>query len=291
MSKELDQVVKSLSVNRGKIMKELNSVEYYKAFNKQGKITSEEEKVLMQKAFEGNKEASDKLILANIGFATATAKKQKFSNLEFDDMNQECIYGLIKATSKIKENCDNKLITYAAFHIKDTVAYANNECGRNIRVPMKDFKAMKKVRAIYGKLSGLYDSENECIARTASEMEISEEEVRNYLEISEPVKNLNNMVAQDDENRSYEETLCDTRIKTPEEEYVEKSMKEAFYKALERLPEIERKVLSMKWGLYGQEAMSFTEIGKALNYTRAWANSVEKKAKKHLSEYKDEIYA
>ena len=272
-------------------MKELNSVEYYKAFNKQGKISREEEMALLKKTYEGDKEASDKLILANIGFATATAKKQTFSNLEFDDMNQECIYGLIKATSKIKENCNNKLITYAAFHIKDTVGNANNECGKNIRVPMKDYKAMKKVRAIYGKLSGLFDSENECIARTASEMEISEEEVRNYLEMSEPVKNLNNMICQNDEYRSYEETLADDRIKSPEDECVEKGMKEALYKAIERLPEIERKVLSMKWGLYGQEAMSFTEIGKALNYTRAWANSVEKKAKKHLSEYKNEIYA
>ena len=269
----------------------MNSVEYYKAFNKQGKITKEEERELMNRASEGDLEAKHKLVLANIGFATASAKKQKFSNIEFDDMNQECIYGLIEATERIDKNRDNKLITYAAYQIMDAVGKANNYCGKNIRRPDADFKAMKKVRAVYGKHSNFCDNEQEVIARSSFELKITEDEVRYYLEISEPVKNLENMTSTNAECRNYEESIRDEKTKSPEEECVQNLMKENLYKALNKLPEIERKVLIMKWGLDGMEKMSFTEIGKAFNYTRSWANGIEKKAKQHLSEYKDEIYA
>lgn len=269
----------------------MNSIEFYSLFNKESQLSREEERELIIKSEQGSKAARDRLVLSNLKFAGYAAKHNKFSRMDSqDDLIGECIYGLVKAANNVNSKKDNKFITYANFYIKSAVDDANNKCGCAVRLPELQYRLLKKIMATNGKNLKLY--KDEIISRkvTANEIGVSEKEVELKLKQSQNALNLEDTFSNSEqEGRNYEDVMADSSNKNFEDEIIMKDSCDAIRKIVNRLPKKEACVLKLRFGLNGEEPMSFSEIGRRMGFTRAWANDIEKKAKKHLLQYADEL--
>ena len=270
--------------------KEMNTIKYYTRFNSEVQISKDEEQSLIGKAEMGDQQAKDKLVLSNLRFAGYAAKNNKFSRMDSDDLLQECVYGLVVAANKVKAGHDNLFVTYANSCIRSAIDDANNKYGSSVRLPEKQFRLLKKIKAVYDKNLKLYKNEKTSIKVTAEETGVSEKEVILKLQQGENESSLDNIFSDSDQNgRSYEDVTADYN-KSFEDDIIKEDSCTVIRNIVNRLPEKEASVLRLRFGLNGGEPMSFSEIGRRFGFTRSYANNIEKKAVKMLREqYGDEL--
>ena len=267
----------------------MNAVQFNRLFNQQALLTREEEKLLVKQAANGDEKAKQKLVLANLRYAKTYVDKVAFNNLDKDDLYIESIIGLIRAADHVSPEHDNGFLAYANWWMKATIDEAINKGGRFIRLPEMKFRDAKKVRAVYGKYKNRYDEDKKVREMTAKKLNLTEDEVNELLMISENVSSLEELFANNETYQNYEEKVADENTISLEDSVIESAIRKDIRKIVKRLPKKEADVLIKHFGLNGNPPMSFSEIGKVYGLTKAWANDVEKKAKKHLLQYADEL--
>ena len=270
----------------------LGSNDFYDVFNKDSILSRDMEKETMIKASKGDKKAQNLLVTANLNYARYCANKQTFSNLDYDDLLEECILGLVKASQNVQEKyCNQKFITYAHYYILDSIcnAMCNNA---NYKISNVKFRMLKKVVSIYNKLSVELDSAEECEKKIALFLNISEEDVHCYLILSQKLISLERtQVSKDDvESVQLSEMIRDDKNKTPEEDCINNLKNETFNKLINSLSEKEKKIFTMHYGLNGNKVVSMTNIGKEYGISRQNVYRIENKAKKYLCDnYKNDL--
>lgn len=268
----------------------MNTIDFYSQFNGQSQISREEEKQLIKRAEKGDKKAKDKLVLGNLKFASYMAKKSKFSKLEQDDLINECVCGLVKAANHVNSKYDNHFITYANLWVKNSIDNANNTSGDGVRLPEQKFRMMRKCRGIYSKFMSKYDDDIKSRRLAAEEMGLSLREFNEILNISENVISLDGIFENSDQDgRSYEDVISSFKEQSFEDKIIESDARKCIREIVNRLPAREADVLIKHFGLNGDAPMSFAEIGDSYGLTKSWANDLEKKARRSLMNYADEL--
>lgn len=234
----------------------------------------DEEYELALKAKSGDSYARERLVNANLRFVVSIAKQYQNRGLPLIDLISEGNIGLLTAIDKFEPEKGYHFISYAVWWIRQSILKAIGEKSRMIRLPMN--KSAELIQILQAK-TNLEKAGNEdaSIEEIAAECGMTSEEVVEILQISREVSSLDAPVNTEDES-SYGDFI-ESDCPRPEEVVLDASMKAAVYRILDTLPEKERGIISLRYGLDDREPMSLKEVGEVYNLTKERIRQIEKK--------------
>lgn len=250
-------------------------------------LSSDEERELIEKAKSGNREARQRLIECNLKLVISIAKKYASSPEQLMDLIQEGNIGLLKAVERFDLSKGVRFSTYAVWWIRQTVTRAVQNGSKTVRLPVHVEEKITKFYKTRERLSQElgYDPN---IEEIAAEMGIQTEKAEELYSLSGFPVSLD-MPVDDDETTLLGDLVPHPRPEDPEEKLEQENLKELLKKALGRLPEREREILTVRFNLNNEYDYkpSLRETAEKFNLSRERIRQLEKRALKRLRRYKE----
>jgi RNA polymerase primary sigma factor len=247
-------------------------------------LTKEEEVELAKGIERGDLRAKERLVNSNLRLVIANARKFQGHELPLLDLIQEGILGLIRAAEKFDWRKGYKFSTYATFWIRQALQRALDNRSRTIRIPVHLGQRERKIARAQRELAARLgrDPSDQEIADAA---EITVRDVREARETARVVTSLDRPVGE--EEATPLGALLDSGEPGPDEE-VEISLREdALRKALERLPEREREVVKLRYGVGGDDPTPLSETGRRLGISQDAVRKLERQALSELAQSRE----
>jgi RNA polymerase primary sigma factor len=250
-------------------------------------LTRAEEVALAKRIERGDLAAKERLVNSNLRLVISNARSYEGLDLALLDLIQEGMLGLIRAAEKFDWRKGYKFSTYATFWIRESIQRAIANRARPIRVPVHIGQRERRVgrarAALIGRL-GRDPTDEEL----AAESELEVREVHATREIARVVTSLDRPVGEEEETTLGALLASDTNV--PEEEVETAARDAALHRALQRLPEPERNVVKLRYGIDGDEPTPLREAGRRLGLSSDAVRKLERKALAELAE-SDELEA
>jgi RNA polymerase primary sigma factor len=235
-------------------------------------LTAEEEIDLAQRIERGDLPAKERMINANLRLVVSQARRYQGHGLPMEDLVQEGMLGLIRAVEKFDWRRGFKFSTYGTLWIRQALQRGLQNHGRTIRLPVHVAQRQTKVRKVEGELStklGREPTDEEI----AAEAEIPAEEVAELRELTRGLTSLDQPVGEDGET-AFGDLLASDRPQ-PAEEVETTERQEMIAGAVDQLPEAERSVIRLRFGLAGTEPLNLRQTGLELGITLGKARELE----------------
>jgi RNA polymerase primary sigma factor len=253
---------------------------YLRSIGKVELLTAEREVALAKRIERGDLVAKQEMVEANLRLVVSIAKGYLGRGLSFLDLIQEGSLGLIRAVEKFDYRRGYKFSTYATWWIRQAVTRAIADKGRTIRIPVHMVEKLNKVVHVERQLVQQLGREPlpEEIAR---ELECSPREVRDILRMAQQPVSLEKPIG-DEEESELGDFVEDEAAESPFDVASENLRKENVRRALDALPQREREVIEMRFGLTGARPFTLEEVGRAFNVTRERIRQIENHTLKKL---------
>jgi RNA polymerase primary sigma factor len=243
-------------------------------------LSGDDEKELGRRIQQGDQEALQRLVEANLRFVVSYAKRYRGLGLAFLDLIHEGSLGLIEAAKRFDPERNVKFISYAVWWVRQAIFHALSEHHRVFRVPQKLSGQISKMGNARDKLAAELERQP-TTEELAKKTDMSEEEVEKLLKVSGDDLSLSTAVGEDG-NLELGDTLEQESIPSVELQLMKSSFEKQIHNLVAELDEKERDVLRMRFGLDGDEPKTLQEIGEALGLSRERIRQIESKAKEKL---------
>jgi len=263
---------------------------YLNEISKFKTLSREEEHDLAIKAKNGDMDAMNKLIQANLKFVVKIASRYQNRGLSLSELISEGNIGLIKAIEKFDPDKDIKLISYAIWWIKQRIMLAVSEKSSLIRVPMGKSSAAHRVKLTQDR----YFTETGKIAtpdELSEKMNIAEktiEQLQNKLPETSSFDDI--ITTSDSQDFTAKDLLEDKDTLDPQSLYYQERMQEKIQNAISKLDAREADIIRNYFGLNeSHESRNFAQIAEKLGLSRERVRQIQKEAlKKIMREIKPE---
>ncbi len=245
-------------------------------------LSMEEEAELARRIRQGDEEALEKLVKANLRFVVSVAKQYQNQGLPLMDLISEGNLGLIKAAKRFDETRGFKFISYAVWWIRQSILQALAEQSRIVRLPLNRVGALNKINKVFAKLEQEYEREPspEEIAE-ALQGTLSPEEVAEIMRQSGRHVSLDSPIAPGEDTR-FIDVLENPDLPQPDQILMYESLRQEITKALATLEEREAQILRMHFGIDQRYPMTLDEIAEKLGLTRERVRQIKEKAIRKL---------
>ncbi|MBN2273561.1 MAG: RNA polymerase sigma factor RpoD/SigA [Bacteroidales bacterium] len=256
-----------------KILKQITNREndsisrYFREISKYELISAEEEVELTTRIRDGDMQAMEKLVTANLRFVVSVAKQYQYKGLSLQDLINEGNVGLVKAAYRFDLTRGFKFISYAVWWIRQSIIQAIAEQTRIVRLPLNKVASINKIAKAIPKLEQEFQREptDDEIAQLA---QITEQEVFNTRKIRRTQLSFDAPLSSDGEDDfNLYDVVGSTSIPQPDESLLVASLRQEIDNALFKLTEREAYIIKMFYGLNSEPSHSLSEISHNLGIT------------------------
>ena len=243
-------------------------------------LTKDEEIELAKRIEQGDAQAKERMINSNLRLVVSLARKYQGHDLPLLDLIQEGILGLIRATEKFDWRRGYKFSTYATFWIRQAIQRGIANKARTIRIPVHIGQRERKIARVTNELAVKLERPptDEEIAQAA---DLTVDEVQETRDTNRTVTSLDRPVGEEGEASLGD--LLPSETPEPEEEVHVSLRDEALRKAMDELPDREREVIRLRFGVGGNEPTPLRETGRRMGLSPERVRQLEGTALRHLA--------
>jgi RNA polymerase primary sigma factor len=243
-------------------------------------LTAAEEVELAKRIERGDLAAKDRMINSNLRLVVSQARRYQGHGLPMEDLVQEGMLGLIRAVEKFDWRRGFKFSTYGTLWIRQAIQRGLQNHGRTIRVPVHVAQRQVKVRKVESDLNTRLGREptDEEIAAVA---ELPVEEVAELRELSRGLASLDQPIGEDGETAFGDLLPSDTP--EPDQQVADADRDHRVNEVVDQLPEPERNVIRLRFGLAGQEPLTIKQTGTELGISASRARELEEQGLRRLA--------
>lgn len=248
---------------------------YLQDISKEEMVSTDEEVELAKRIRQGDKNALERLVKANLRFVVSVAKQYQGQGLELTDLINEGNVGLINAAMKFDETRGFKFISYAVWWVRQSILQALADKSRLVRLPLNQIGYVSKVNHFYHDFMQK-NNRAPSLDEVADALGMEKSKVNAALLTSGKHISMNAPLI-DDEDSCLLDLLTNDDKGNADSSLISDSLKEEVHHALDLLPERESKVIRMYFGINTPE-LSLEEIGEKLNLSRERVRQIKEKA-------------
>lgn len=252
---------------------------YLQEIGREEMITVEEEAELATRIRKGDEKALEKLTRANLRFVVSVAKQYQNQGLALPDLINEGNLGLIKAAEKFDETRGFKFISYAVWWIRQSILQALAEQSRIVRLPLNQVGHLNRINRAFSKFEQEHER-NPSADELAEVMDVDPGRVEEVMKMVGRHTSIDAPFSEGEEN-SLLDVLADANEAPADNVLDKESLAIEVRRTLALLPERERLILSMFYGI-DQPELTLEEIGERMGLSRERVRQIKEKTIKKL---------